>query len=78
MAISNFRTTIIFYLHSSSTTVIKQRKLFVNQSLTVNTDIPCYSQIVSIIGTIRGMKWNLDFTYHVGTAQFDIQKSGIK
>jgi len=24
------------------------------------------------------MKWNLDFTYHVGTAQFDIQKSGIK
>ncbi|HEY7226517.1 MAG TPA: chloride channel protein [Nitrososphaeraceae archaeon] len=29
----------------------------------MKTDIPYYSQIVSIIGTIRGMKWNLDFTY---------------
>lgn len=29
----------------------------------MKTDLPYYSQIVSIIGTIRSMKWNLDFTY---------------
>jgi hypothetical protein len=29
----------------------------------VRTDIPYYSQIVSVIGTIRSIKWNLDFTY---------------
>lgn len=29
----------------------------------MRTDLPYYSQIVSIIGTIRSMKWNLDFTY---------------
>jgi len=29
----------------------------------VRTDIPYYSQIVSAIGTIRSIKWNLDFTY---------------
>ncbi|HEX2305081.1 MAG TPA: hypothetical protein VHH33_02220, partial [Nitrososphaeraceae archaeon] len=29
----------------------------------MKTDLPYYSQIVSIIGTIRSMRWNLDFTY---------------
>jgi CIC family chloride channel protein len=29
----------------------------------VRTDIPYYSQIVSLIRTIRNMKWNLDFSY---------------
>jgi hypothetical protein len=29
----------------------------------VRTDIPYYSQKVSVIGTIRSIKWNLDFTY---------------
>jgi hypothetical protein len=29
----------------------------------VRTDIPYYSQMVSIIGTIRSISWNLDFTY---------------
>lgn len=29
----------------------------------MRTDIPYYSQIVSVIGTIRSIKWNLDFTY---------------
>jgi len=29
----------------------------------VRTDIPYYSQIVSIVRTIRSMRWNLDFSY---------------
>lgn len=29
----------------------------------MRTDIPYYSQIVSLIRTIRNMKWNLDFSY---------------
>jgi len=29
----------------------------------VRTDIPYYSQIVSVIGTLRSIKWNLDFTH---------------
>lgn len=29
----------------------------------MKTDLPYYSQIVSIIGTLRRAKWNLDFTY---------------
>lgn len=29
----------------------------------MKTDLPYYSQIVSIIGTLRSAKWNLDFTY---------------
>jgi chloride channel protein, CIC family len=29
----------------------------------VRTELPYYSQIVSIIRTIRSMRWNLDFSY---------------
>ncbi len=41
----------------------KARKIICILGLTVRTDIPYYSQIVSIIGTIRSIRWNLDFTY---------------
>ena len=29
----------------------------------MRTELPYYSQIVSIIRTLRGMRWNLDFSY---------------
>ena len=29
----------------------------------MKTDLPYYSQVVSIIRTLRSTKWNLDFTY---------------
>lgn len=45
----------------------KARKIICILGLTVRTDIPYYSQIVSIIGTIRSIRWNLDFTYFMDT-----------